>query len=109
MTDLELPMAPDPRIGASCTLDAADLRARLAEWRSLRDRALAVETIDGGARLRFSPDEPMDAVARLVALESECCAFYRFTIQVDGPRRELMVDAGPGGAPAVQALLGLGA
>lgn len=107
MTELELAMAPDPRIGASCTLNAADLRGRVAEWRSLRDRALAVEAIDGGARLRFAPDEPIDAIARLVALESACCAFYRFTIGVSGPQRELTVDAGPGGAPAVHALLGL--
>jgi hypothetical protein len=107
VTELELPMAPDPRIGASCTLGAADLPGRVAEWRSLRDRAIAVEAIEGGARLRFAPEEPIDAIARLVALESECCAFYRFTIQVGGSHRELTVDAGPGGAPAVHALLGL--
>lgn len=100
-------MAPDPRIGASCSLDSADLRGRLAEWRSLRDRALAVDETEGGARLRLAPDEPMDAVARLVALESECCPFYRFTIRVDGTHRELTLDAGPDGAAAVRALLAL--
>ena len=107
MSDLELRMAPDRRVGASCTLDVADLPGRLAEWRRLGERALDIETIDTGARLRFASSEPIDAVARLVALESECCAFYRFTIRVEGQDRELVVDAGRGGAPAVHALLGL--
>ena len=103
-----LPLAGDALVGASCTLNAADLRQRLAEWRQLRNRAQTIERAsDGAYRLRFAPDEPMDAIARLVALESECCAFYRFTIGVGGSHRELTVDAGPGGAPAVHALLGL--
>jgi hypothetical protein len=104
-----LPMATDSLIGASCTLSAADLRERVAEWRRLRDRSRAVERMaDGTTRLRFAEDEAMDAVARLVALESECCAFYRFTIRIEGPDRELTIDAGPGRAAAVDGLLGVG-
>jgi hypothetical protein len=100
-------MAPERLIGASCSLDAAGLRERVAEWRALRERAGEVERVAGGARLRFAQDEPMDAVARLAALESECCTFYRFTMLVDGPRRELTIEAGPASADAVDALLGL--
>lgn len=98
---------PDRMIDAACTLDAPDLPQRLADWRSLRDRATAINAVAGGVRLRLAADEPMDAVARLVALESECCAFYRFTIGVDGPARALTIDAGPDGESAVRALLGL--
>ena len=49
----------------------------------------------------------MDAIARLVALESECCAFYRFTIGIEGRDRELIIDAGPGRAVAVEGLLSI--
>ncbi len=47
-------------------------------------------------------------VMDLVVSESECCAFYTFTVSVEGPERRLEINAGPGGGPAVQALLGLG-
>ena len=104
-----LPLAGDALVGASCTLSAADLRQRVADWRQLRNRAQAIEpTVDGAYRLRFAADEPMDPVARLAALESECCAFYRFTIRIDGPDRELTIDAGPDRSAAVEGLLSLG-
>jgi DNA-binding transcriptional MerR regulator len=103
----ELPVVSERLIGAACTLDATQLRERLREWRELRDRATSVEPITGGARVSFSADEPIGAVADLVALESECCAFYTFTLRVDGPTRQLEINAGAGGEPAVRALLGL--
>lgn len=103
----EPPVVSERLIGAACTLDATQLRERLREWRELRDRATSVEPITGGARVSFSADEPIGAVADLVALESECCAFYTFTLRVDGPTRQLEINAGAGGEPAVRALLGL--
>ena len=103
----ELPMAAERMIGASCTLGAAELKQRLAEWRSLRDRATQAEPIPGGTRLTFTADEPLEPIAQLAALESECCAFYTFTLRVDGPLRQLEISAGLGGEPAVRALLGL--
>jgi MerR family copper efflux transcriptional regulator len=103
----ELPIVPDSLIGAACTLAASQLRERLREWRALRDRAGAIEPIVGGARLALSADEPMGAVAELVARESECCTFYTFTLRIDGPTRQLEISAGPGGEPAVSGLLGL--
>lgn len=103
----ELPLVSERLIGAACTLDAEQLPERLREWRALRDRAISVEPITGGARVSFSADEPIGAVADLVALESECCAFYAFTLRVDGPTRQLEINAGAGGEGAVRALLGL--
>ena len=94
-------------IGAACTLDAAGLRERLAAWRELRTRAVAVDDVPGGIRLGLPSDEPMEEVMRLVAAESECCAFYRFAITVIGADRSLEIGAGSDGAPAVRALLGL--
>ncbi len=103
-----LPSTQGGALGACCSLDTAELEERVAAWRTLRDRAASVESLDNGVRLHLRPDERMDEVARLVALESECCGFYRFTIEVSGRERSVAVDAGPGGGEAVAALLGLG-
>lgn len=102
-----LPMAPERMMGAACALGTAELRQRLDEWRALRDRATALEPMPGGYRLTFSADQLIDAVVRLSARESECCAFYTFTLRVDGTARQLEISAGTGGEPAVRGLLGL--
>ncbi|MGH2382531.1 MAG: MerR family transcriptional regulator [Candidatus Limnocylindria bacterium] len=104
----ELPMASERMIGASCTLGTAELKQRCADWRALRVRAAQVAPIPGGARLTFAPDEPIEPIAKLAALESECCAFYTFTLRVSGPVRALEISAGVGGEPAVHGLLGIG-
>lgn len=102
-----LPMVPDALIGASCSLAADEIRERLAEWRGLRERAARIEPLADGLRLHLDPGEPLDEVARLVALEAECCAFYRFSLELQGASRQLTIDAGKGGGAAVAALLGL--
>lgn len=94
-------------VGACCTLGTDELAERLSEWRAIRDRALRIERMDEGVTIGLREDEAMDAVGRLVALESACCPFYRFTLEVAGPLRQLTIDAGPGGGDAVAALLGL--
>jgi hypothetical protein len=94
-------------IGAACTLGAPDIPARIAEWTSLRERATAVRTIPGGMALALAADEPLADVADLLTRESACCAFYTFTLRVDGPERELQISAGEGRDAAVEALLGL--
>ena len=93
--------------GACCTLDATEMPARLKEWSDLRDRSLGTRSIDGGVSLTLAASEPMGQVADLVARESECCAFYTFTLRVDGQGRELRITAGEGREIAVQALLGV--
>jgi hypothetical protein len=104
----QLPMSSDRMIGAACSLGADELRQRLTDWRGLRERATA-DPIPGGVRLMLPPDEPIADVAALVSLESACCAFYRFTLRVEGGERQLEISAGPGAEPAVHALLGMDA
>jgi hypothetical protein len=99
--------AIDRLIGAACTLSEEDLRKRVAEWRALRERATAVEDLDGGVALTLAADEPIVPVADLVAREAECCPFYTFDLRIDGPARQLDITAGTGGEPAVRALLGI--
>ena len=106
-----VPPTPSPAsrdtIGASCTLEADERAERLAAWRAVRARALSIEQSEGGLRLVFAPTEPLEQLATLVAQESDCCAFYRFTLRVDGPARVLEIHAGTGNAAAARALLGL--
>lgn len=103
----ELPMASERMLGAACTLDTDELKQRLADWRALRDHASQIDPIVGGVRLTFAADEPLEPIGKLAALESECCAFYTFTLRVDGPARQLEISAGVGGEPAVADLLGI--
>lgn len=100
------PTAPERMIGAACDLSSDEMRVRLAEWRRVREAAASVEVLADGARLTFDASEPMGPLADLLARESECCAFYTFTLRIDGPARYLEIGAGPGGAPAVDALIG---
>ena len=104
---IELPVAAERLLGAAGSLNSAEMRERLTEWRGLPDRASAIEAIEGGARLAFDAAEPMAPIADLVTRESECCAFYTFTLHIDGPSRHLEVSAGIGGEPAVRAVIGL--
>lgn len=83
------------------------MKERLAEWLALRDRCTDVRLTAEGAVLTLAPDESMDAAVRLMALESQCCGFYRFTLRVSGGTRYLEIDAGPKGRPAVEALLSI--
>jgi hypothetical protein len=101
-------MTPEDRLmGACCTLDAAEMPARLKEWADLRDRSMGIRLIDGGVSMTLAPSEPMSQVADLIARESECCAFYTFTLRIDGQASELQISAGEGREIAVQALLGV--
>ncbi len=103
----DLPMTSEAAFGACCSLDSADLPHRMAEWRAVRDHASLVEEIPGGVRLRFEAGEPMAPIADLAAREAACCAFYRFGLTIEGTARQLEVTTGPGGEPAIRALLGL--
>ena len=104
MIELEAPSG-DQLLSAACTLGPGAMKERLAEWFALRDRCTSLRLTRDSAVLALAPDEPVDAVVRLMALESECCGFYRFSLRVTGASRELEIDAGPGGRPAVEALL----
>jgi hypothetical protein len=107
--DLDSRASGDALLQAACTLDEEELRQRLAEWIALRDRSVEVRVTAQGALLQLAADEALDGVARLVNLESACCGFYRFSLRVSGPTRELEIDAGPGGGEAVKALLSMDA
>ena len=76
--------AEDRLMGASCTLEATEMPARLREWAALRDRSTGIRPIPGGVALSLDIAEPIDRVADLAARESECCAFYTFQLRIEG-------------------------
>lgn len=67
----------------ACSLDAGGMQDRLADWRSLLERAVAREAVEGGIRLQFSADPDVGAaLGRLAVAEQQCCSFFDFRLRV---------------------------
>jgi hypothetical protein len=92
----------------ACTLSAADLRARGEELRALGgDGLLDATEQEGRAVLRFRPDASIrERVERVVAAESECCAFLEFALVHSDDATVLTISAPNGGAEIVHELAG---
>lgn len=91
----------------ACTLETAELRARLEEWRELVPHVVDRSPIDGGTRLQLDATTPLDRLVRLVTAEQECCSFFAFAITVDSRGLALEVQAPAEGQAIVDALFGL--
>jgi hypothetical protein len=81
-----------------CWLDGASARSQVAEWRALLASIVAtVEwTSPTSVTMELHPDS--GSLATLVALvkrEAACCAFFRFTLEIDerGSRLAVAVPA----------------
>ena len=95
----------DPAI--ACTLPAGEMRVRLEDWQTvLAHVAHRERTADGGLRLSFDTELPLDELARLAAAEQGCCAFFAFTITVDQRGIALEVRAPDDAAHIVTAVFG---
>ena len=87
----------------ACSLNAEELRDRIATLRALGDRLEAVEAAGASATFRFSGErEPVDA---FVEAEQRCCAFFEFDVRRDGELVRLEVGAPAGAEPFVRALV----
>jgi hypothetical protein len=95
----ELPIA--------CSLDGAGLEERLAEIAAAgRVGLLKVERQAGAAVLSFRSGEGMrDRLNRIVAAESECCAFLEMKIQERDDSLELTIRGPEGARPIVEELV----
>jgi DNA-binding transcriptional MerR regulator len=95
----------DPPI--ACTLQPGAMPDRLAEWRAILDQARTRTTADDGAlRVEFANDISLHELARLVAAEQRCCAFFSFAITVDPRGIALEVRAPEGATDIVADLFG---
>ena len=90
----------------ACSLEAADVPARLAAWQDVVAQAVDRLPIDGGVRLVLDPAAPIGDVAALAAAEHDCCPFLTFTVTIDGRGRALEVTAPPEAGDLVATLLG---
>ena len=91
----------------ACTLDVTEVPARRQAWDSLLDLSRGrSRTVDGGLRVELGDAVALEELARLVAAEQACCAFFSFTISVDGSGISLEVRAPEHAAAIVEDLFG---
>lgn len=91
-----------------CGLDLGDRPARLDEWRALLTHVEARDAIEGGTRLTLGPGADLAEVARLMAVEQDCCSFFAFALTVDDRGAALEVRAPAEAVHTVDLLLGTG-
>jgi hypothetical protein len=89
-----------------CSLDAADVQARIDDWRAVSIGAVR-EPIAGGVRLAFGSAAPLGEIGRLAVAEHACCPFFAFTITVDGRGVALEVTAPADGRSLLDAVFGV--
>jgi DNA-binding transcriptional MerR regulator len=99
-------MIPDS-IGEMCSLDEADMTARLAAWSAVAREAASVEDVDGGVRLTLAEATDLGEVAKLAGDESTCCPIFEFQITVDARGRAIEVRVPAGRVGTVRDLLGV--
>lgn len=98
----------DPDI--ACTLPVAEMPDRMDDWQLILAHVTGREpTADGGLRLSLDPAVPIQELARLVAAEQACCAFFAFAITVDARGVALEVSAPAQAADIVTAVFGAAA
>lgn len=104
---IALEAKPSPS-AIACTLDATAMGDRVADWQRLVAAAGArTTTADGGLRIQFSDTTQVAELARLVAAEQGCCAFFAFTITIDDTGVALEVRAPDGAAAMIDSLFGV--
>ena len=74
-TRLDVPIA--------CTLEPGAMPDRLVEWDAVLAFAHRRTIVDGGVRVELDPAVDVGEVARLMAAEQRCCAFFAFALTVD--------------------------
>jgi hypothetical protein len=81
-----VPSADAGNPAVACTLGAGDRAQRAARWEALTGRALRGASRTGrGLRLDFDAGPGVeDELRSLVALETECCAFARWSVSAAG-------------------------
>ena len=91
----------------ACTLESGAMPERLADWQRVLSLVRArTQTPDGRLRVEFDPGIDVGELARLVAAEQQCCAFFSFALTVDRRGIALEVDAPEDAAEIVSALFG---
>ena len=101
------PAGASKEAAVACTLSAGATKGRLAEWQALLMYVDRREQLDGGVRCVFASLVPSDELMRLVAVEQDCCRFFRFAITIDDRGVALEVRAPADARRIVESLFGL--
>lgn len=88
----------------ACSLQAAEMPARVQQWRDLVTHVVDRSPIDGGTRLQLGATTPLDQLVLLVTAEQRCCSFFAFAITVDSRGLALEVQAPAEGQAVVDSL-----
>ena len=101
-------MTPAPgELPIACTLEPDAVADRRAQWQAILDLAVARSSApDGALRLEFGDGIALGELARQVEAEQACCAFFSFTMTLDGRGVALEVRAPERAADLVAALFG---
>jgi hypothetical protein len=79
----------------ACSLGAADLEQRLADWQRLfatiAPEATRVDTTTLSVRVNVN-EEQLTTLAGLAHAEAECCPFFRFAIEIDARSTTFVVS-----------------
>ena len=91
----------------ACSLPLWDAAKQAGEWHELSDRALDVETIDGGVSVLY-PSDLTHQVRDLVAREAACCAWLSIeTSPTEEGIRVKVTSSNPDARPVIEALIGI--
>jgi DNA-binding transcriptional MerR regulator len=91
----------------ACSLTGSDQQTRVQEWNQLLASVTGRENTDGGIRLTLPADADLiGQVARLAALEQQCCRFFDFTIDLSAEMAVLTVRAPAHAADLLDTLFG---
>ncbi|MCH7959473.1 MAG: hypothetical protein IID08_05060 [Candidatus Hydrogenedentes bacterium] len=105
-TDIVLALAAEestPFTPIECTLSAAEQReARDTVLTDLWSAAEDVQRTESGLTMRF-PAKMMHAITDYIAVESDCCSFFSFRLDV--PPNGAPISLGIFGPPAAQSLI----
>jgi hypothetical protein len=90
----------------ACSLEAAELGARLEELGAIGAEALLASAVRGRRQLLwFRAGPEIEArLERAVAAERRCCPFLEFDLGADGERLRLSISAPAEGEPTAAAL-----
>lgn len=94
----------DPTI--ACSLDGAEMAARIDDWQAVLAFARARSAVDGGVWVELADGAPLDEVLRLARAEQSCCTFFSFAVTVDDRGIGLEVRAPAAAADLVTAVFG---
>jgi hypothetical protein len=91
----------------ACSLDAGEMRTRLAGMSALgRSSLLSAKSAGRRAELRFRPEaDTADRLTAIVAAEAECCAFLAMDLRSEPDALRLTIEAPEGAEHVLEELV----